>query len=245
MESLSSAGARSASEQRDLVFKEEGGELKFVGDFERLYQTVRDPWGQSGAPSPMQDYYYQSRRRLVGTLQPYVSHTPNFRGLEVGCGHGHVVDLLCNSTCSVTKCWEGLDASPTAVARAKELYPGLQFTVGDITQTQFTFYNQEILGAYDCVLLGQVWWYLLHLLHLSLSNCRELLKPGGLLVISQAFLEYQRYGVSKAHGFSGTLEVFMPPPTRSMWRLMEAHREEPDEHGYYDGLIVLRAVTNG
>ena len=54
----------------DFVFRHENDEIKFVGDFESLYQFDKDPWQQSSQkPSDMTHYYEFSRQNLIEIIQ--------------------------------------------------------------------------------------------------------------------------------------------------------------------------------
>ena len=54
----------------EFVFREENDKIKFVGDFESLYQSENDPWQQSSQkPSEMKDYYEFSRQNLIEIIQ--------------------------------------------------------------------------------------------------------------------------------------------------------------------------------
>lgn len=257
MTTSSSAGERSVLGNREAVvpqmvgsegfsFAEDAdGALRFVGNFDGLYRERADPWGQSGDESDERAKYYSlSRRHLLKTLRPHVSNMSDFSGLEVGCGHGHVVHLLScipktdNAGKLILPCWEGMDVSSVAVQRAAELYPQHNFFVGDLTKGG-TLHRCE---QYNVVVLGQVWWYLLHNLYEALDNCVKMICPGGLLVVSQAFLENQRYGAVVANGFDGALEVFLRLPWHRRLRLLEAHYDDQLPGQYRDGLIVLRKL---
>ena len=53
----------------DFVFKEIGGKLEYVGDFDSLYKNVDDPWYQScQTDEPIKHYYKFSRDRLITQL---------------------------------------------------------------------------------------------------------------------------------------------------------------------------------
>lgn len=215
----------------DLIFKNNGrGDLELVGDFDTFYYLVDDPWEQSGTDPASADYYVASRSRLLWALRNYTKGMDDFCGLEVGCGLGYVTEILGRG-------WEGMDVSPTAIAKARELFPHINFHVGDITQPGVL---GDLSGQYGVVVLGQVWWYILHQLEGAVDNCARLLRPGGLLVVSQAFLREQRYGVEIAHGFNGALRWFLA--REGFWQVVEAYYEDKRPGKYQDGLIILRKL---
>src|SRR5580765_7167024 len=146
---------------KDFVFRERRNQrLDFAGDIGK--------------------YYLYSRSRLVAVIRDYAKQEKAC-GLEIGCGHGHVLNLLAELNGRFAS-WCGMDLSVTAIEQARTLFPERSFIVGDITKP-LTSKRQ-----FDVVILGQVLWYVMHEMHTVLVNCHELLNDGGILVISQAFL---------------------------------------------------------
>lgn len=188
------------SKSKDYIFHEIGGELVFVGDFEGYYQESSDPWGQS-ATREMGRYYRLSRQRLV----EFVECCPN-RGeiLEVGCGHGHVAQLIAAQfpQSHVT----GLDISVTAIDRARAGYPGLAFVAGDIADSDTV--SKLATGRFNVIILNQLLWYILDTLPVVLGNVRTLLSDDGCLIISNAFARNQRYGTEIIDHFHGAVRYF-------------------------------------
>lgn len=213
------------------VFAEAGdGSLSFVGDFEELYSAERDPWGQSAEGSgAIADYYWFSRARLVEALRHYPMHS----GLEIGCGHGHLTAHV--KRFRAIPEMVGLDISPAAIGKARAEHPACEFLVGDIIAENF-----ERPGRYDLVLWGQVLWYLLEHFDQALDNTLKCVKPGGVFVVSQAFLTgEQRYAREIANGFHGTLDLL----SRDVrLRLLEARYDDTEKHVYRDGLLVFRVI---
>jgi SAM-dependent methyltransferase len=206
------------------------GTLELVGDFEGLYQAEPDPWQQSGDPGQHSDYYLFSRGRLFKAVQDHASGWGRKKILEVGCGHGHVTALL-NMIGQCT----GLDVSPTAIARAKVMYSNCDFLVGDITDP----YPPRLPNTHHAIVLGQVFWYILHEFDRVMQNCYDLLSLGGVLIISQAFLKgEQRYGQELANGFDGALRLLLEYDR--LFQLVEARYDDSDRYTHHDGLLVLR-----
>lgn len=215
---------------QDFIFREEGDKLVFVGDFERLYQKDPDPWEQSGEAKlySVTQYYNSSRARLVDVLRRRAGGS-TLRGLEVGCGHGHVVDCLAGS---LNQVWEGMDISHTAVAKAAELYSKHMFYCGDV------IHGLPGHIKYDTIVLGQLFWYVMHDMEKVVKNCYEALTPKGLLVISQAFLSgEQRYGREIADGFDGAVRLLLQ---FKQFQLLEARYEDQLGYAHNDGLIIMR-----
>lgn len=102
-----------------------------------------------------------------------------FRGinepiLDAGCGPGHLTDFLAG----IGHDSRGVDLVPEFIAHARQTYPHLDFTLGDLTQ----------LDALNHSLGGVLAWYsLIHMsddtLHSALAEFRRVLLPGGVLTI--------------------------------------------------------------
>lgn len=221
------------------VFREDAhGKLEFVGDFEGLYRAQVDPWGQAAEfGSAMTAYYNFSRSQLIGTVNRRINSVDRnlfVRGLEVGCGHGYVVDILTNFTRLE---WHGTDISAIAVAQAQQRFPRYRLFVSDITKPN-AFATHE--AQYNIVVLGQILWYVFHEMTNVIDNCYEALDEFGLLVISQAFLVEQRYGRDIANGFAGTLDLLSKYSDK--FELIDARYEDALGLVHNDGIFVLRKV---
>jgi SAM-dependent methyltransferase len=218
------------------VFREQGGRLRFVGDFDGLYRTETDPWGQSAKTGPMAPYYIASRRRLCGALR---RHAGRVRlGLEVGCGNGWVLKQLRNEVGGV---WDGLDVSPLAVTHAGVKNPSSTIYCQDIAC--YMPMPPNMLGRYDVVILSQLLWYVLTRIDVAVMNATRVTKVGGLVVVSQAFLRgRQRYGLKIADGWRGTVALFLK--RYPMLELVEAQYDASELRTHHDGLLVFRKTAN-
>jgi len=83
--------------------------------FEALYAGRPDPWGVLA--SPLADRRYLALVEVVGRYSPCRSI------LDVGCGEGALTRYLVGCATEVA----GIDASPTAIARARQLVPRATF----------------------------------------------------------------------------------------------------------------------
>lgn len=209
------------------VFAEDTGKLRFVGDFEALYQNDSDPWFQSAESGAMAEYYAFSRHRLAETLRHYRAG----RGLEVGCGHGYLTAYLQKSLCVTMT---GMDVSQAAIEKAQELHRN-RYLVRDIIAPDF-----GPPGQFGFVLWGQVFWYVLHEINRAVLNTLRCIEPGGLFVISQAFLAQQRYGTEIADGFEGAVDLFRSYDDRL--RLIEARYDDSERYVHRDGLLIFRVL---
>lgn len=219
--------------------------LKFVGNFEEFYREDHDPWNQSGTDQDaiITGYYQVSRARLAQVLDKLLSigellhKNRKAHVLEVGCGLGYVVGML-QDKFEKTAVITGLDVSQTAVKRAKRLFPGSRFVTGDITATDL-----KRVGRHEIVILNQVLWYLLEKFEIVFDNLHHILRPGGALVISTAFLENQRYGREIIDGFDGLLS-YMAQHHADEYALELAKLDTSKKFlPYIDGLAVFRSKT--
>ena len=125
---------------QDLVIKDG----RFVGEFERMYQEFEDPWCQTAL-----GYVEKSISRQI--VVNYIK-TFDIRSLvEMGCGLGKTSNFIAtNSSVNLL----GVDISSTAIKKAKNSYPSLNFEVGDIKEIERYF-------SFDCLFFSEITWYLL------------------------------------------------------------------------------------
>jgi SAM-dependent methyltransferase len=108
--------------------------------FEALYAGRQDPWGVLA--SPLADRRYLALVEVVSQFSPCRSI------LDVGCGEGALTRYLAGCATKVT----GIDASPTAIERARRLVPRATFHSSTL----------EAFGAdrvFDVVLAVEVLYY--------------------------------------------------------------------------------------
>lgn len=212
-----------------MIFQElDNGSLQFVGDFETLYQTDADPWGQSGG-GPRAPYYRWSRNQLTSRITGHAGHGSRIDGLEIGCGHGHLAEML-RLSCGGR--WAGMDISQTALQQAVERYPNIGFNHGDITELSGD-------GQFNVVIWSQILWYVAEKLEQAMVNTLSMLEDGGLFVLHQAFLApgNQKYVMDGLDGFKGALRSLI---YFDDLELLEA-RYRPDAlAGLHDGLMIFR-----
>lgn len=203
---------------------EETGELRLSADWQKVYGEV-DPWSQSALDrSAMAAYYEFSRENLVQTIlrHGYVG----MGGIEIGCGLGYLTAML-NERVGPTM---GIDISPIATMRARQLHPALRFRPGDVTSGDFA------PSAAEYVVLGQAWWYVLHDLDRTMANIGACLPSGGDLFITQAFLRSGQKYMPHIRGFTGALDMLLDQPG---WTVTEAQFHDRGLI-HHDSVIVLR-----
>ena len=225
------------SRSSDYVFKKQGNDLILVGDFEGFYQNKKDPWDQSSKNSDISKYYEFSRKTLVDSvrfcqnLDAKVDQTL-LEIVEVGCGLGQVTDLLQRDLDNCTV--KGLDISKTAIRKASDYYPNIEFFCADISHEEFTFDGKQ-----DVVILNQMLWYILEKFDLTLSNVYSMLRADGYLIISMAFLNEQSYGKNIINGFDGLLKYF---DKNRMFDVIYSNFDSSKKYDYNDGLVCLKKI---
>ena len=116
---------------------------KFIGEFEKMYQKFDDPWHQS------QETYYTSLSRKSACY--FIERYDIKSIVEWGCGLGRTVNYIKENT---GKDILGVDISKTAIDKAKNLYPKLEFKVDDIL-------NISKYKQFDCMFFSEITWFLL------------------------------------------------------------------------------------
>ncbi|MCG7533156.1 class I SAM-dependent methyltransferase [Psychrobium sp. MM17-31] len=218
---------------KDFVFSfNKNGELEFVGDFEGLYQSVEDPWGQSAKGDYLDQLYKQSRQTLKNTISEFKGA---ISGCEIGCGLGHVTnDLNCYFK---DISWDGIDISNTAVKKAQKLFPSIDFIQGDIASSNFSWNK-----SYDVVILNQILWYLLEGLDKVFFNLEKMLKQDGHLIISTFFLKDQKYGTDIIGSFDDLI-FYILSNHRQRYKIILADIKYGDEEAKYrDSILVLKKL---
>jgi len=252
----------------DFIFaRRPDGILEFKGDFEGLYQSDPDPWGQSGGDPRMKEYYAFSRRRLLLTLNDLPWKTL----LEAGCGTGHVAFQIDRSFHPQRKVF-GCDVSESAIKQARQLFPWLKFNVQDIGDTEdpqmsawFEAQCDRVRrprhhpdppvgrslrsrrsvtdwGLYDVIVLSQTLWYVLNRLPAVFENALALLAPHGHFIIQMAFLDKQEYGREIVDGFNGLLRYVLDRYGADFQVVSASYDASSRFAPYHDGLLVLQST---
>jgi SAM-dependent methyltransferase len=126
---------------QDLVIKDNN----FIGEFEKMYQEFSDPWNQSEEVC----YSSLSRRSVCYFLEKFDINSI----VEWGCGLGKTVNYIKENTGKDVDIL-GIDISKTAIDKAKNFYPKLDFKVDNIL-------NISQYNNFDCMFFAEITWYLL------------------------------------------------------------------------------------
>ncbi len=160
-----------AKNYHDYVIKDG----KFIGDFQNMYKDCNDPWMQSEQPNKYS--------RSAG-----IWHLKNFNvksALECGCGLGYYAEWIYRETGIVPK---SVDVSSEAIAKAKDLFPHLDFETADISHDLVKYTDV------DAIIFSEIIWYILPDLKNIFSAIEEHYK-GKYLIVNQVFYKgSQKYG---------------------------------------------------
>tara|TARA_B100000902_G_C27168708_1_gene842617 strand:- start:1 stop:672 length:672 start_codon:yes stop_codon:yes gene_type:complete len=215
-----------------IFSKNNKGELKFIGDFEGIYNKHTDPWGQSGCTDiKYKKYYDYSRNKINRVIRSL--NKKNISILEVGCGLGYVVDLIARNNQYIKV--SGSDISKRAIQVAKKKFPNYNFFVSDITSRK-TVTDKK----FDIVIFNQILWYILEKLDNSILNSHFILKNKGYFVISQAFLRSeQNYGKDIINGFNG-LDKVMKSKYSDLYQLKSKNFDNTKKYLFDDGIFLFK-----
>lgn len=148
---------------------------KFIGEFDKMYQEVNDPWMQSMQPNRI------ARYAAINFIKTFKIRSV----LECGSGLGYFSNWIHRETGIVPK---GIDISQTAVEKARQRFPELDFQVGNVVTDLHKF------PAVDAILLSEILWYILPDLNAVLRELKQRY-TGKHLIINQVFYKNtQRYG---------------------------------------------------
>lgn len=140
-----------------------------VGDFEGMYVNSEViPWHQD---KEAESWIGDMAVHMIAPFSDFDS------GLEIGCGMGY----FANRVAPFCRKFTGIDVSPTAVQKAKDLFGHIRFEVGDITSEDFGFKNQ------DFVMVKDLLWYVFPKIGQVIKNLSEAVKQHGTLCIFQSF----------------------------------------------------------
>jgi len=143
----------------------EGAEPKWKLEMtpDEWYQTQPDPWRVSEKEEEME------KAQTIYSMIPEAD-----TGIDLGCGEGIFTKLYKRK---IKKMW-GVDISPTAIERAMEICPDVEFLVHDITKPL-------TLNKVDVVLINEVLYYVHPNNWKDISNnVYNLMKSKGKLVIT-------------------------------------------------------------
>lgn len=123
--------------------------------------------------SPFQEQRKRLTLELFAEALKSISASP--RVLDVGCGEGHITAAIQDAQPDAEL--SAFDVSLTAVKRAKEFYPHLEFEVADAYCAPYP------PNYFDCIVCNNIWEHVPDPL-LLLERMSRIMKPGAYLLVS-------------------------------------------------------------
>ena len=166
-----------SNDYHDYVFKNG----KFLGNFEGMYRHSTDiPWHQD-----------KTSYSVFSDIDLAILRQYRYNSIcEVGCGLGFFTNRLAQELGSEGNIVRvtGIDISPTAVAKARTLFPHQNFVTGDLTC------ERPLPGEqFDLVVIKELLWYICHKLTDFMKNIMDMIRGDGFLYVSQSFPEEDQW----------------------------------------------------
>lgn len=217
---------------KDYFTHDEGAPIQqgrgFRNRVRRAFQqrVLGYPFGSKGFEQLLGRLYEISpKRREVGLRELfYVSHVPDGRLLEVGCGNGRQLERLAQAGWQV----EGVDFDERAVQTARRL--GLDVRVGDLASARYPD------DRFDAVILSHVIEHVPDPVAL-LTECRRILKQGGQLVLSTPNSE------SLGHRAFGKAWLGLDPPRHLLVFTPRALAKAAERAGFQDATTTTKSIA--
>jgi 2-polyprenyl-3-methyl-5-hydroxy-6-metoxy-1,4-benzoquinol methylase len=187
----------------------------FRGEFESMYQDIEDPWGCEASKCSLNNQVF------VDTI--FSTRAGHERILDVGCGLGGLLSTVKMRDEDAYAL--GIDVSQTAVQKAQERYPTLEFRCHNILKQELQ------LKKFDLIILSEVLWYVLEDLSLFHSRVAQMMTDNGILAVHQYFPAEQHYGRNIVDGLSGYLNFIATHARFSQVNMFTRHHR--------DGLVLL------
>ncbi len=171
-----------------------------IGDWDGAYRVSHDPWNQTA-----EQQIYDSRRVIAKTWAKRIndSSETQARIIEVGCGFGHLTNGLRSTGLHSL----GIDISPLAIEKARNLYPRDNFEVGHFNDWSIYQKFQP-----DIFLLSEITWYVLDELSSwlqALYDYSSRKRPTYLIHLLATYPEgVQKYGLEYFHNLETILSYF-------------------------------------
>lgn len=127
--------------------------------------------GERTAPGVREENYWFQRH--VFAYRWAAELVAGHRTMDAGCGEGYGAEILAGRASSVL----GVDLEPAIVGRATERYPSARFETANLVSMH---YDDDSFGA---IVSLQVIEHL-HTPHEFLAECKRVLEPGGVLIVS-------------------------------------------------------------
>ena len=154
---------------------------KLIGEFDSMYRH------SDGIPWHQDQTAYSIFSDIDLAILNHFRYRLGFRSLlEVGCGLGYFTNRLQESFGNDVVV-SGLDVSDSAVKKASNMFPDIDFMVADLVKENV----KSLRNKYDVVMEKEVLWYVLDDIDLFFSNMRNL--SNRYFYISQSFPESKKF----------------------------------------------------
>ncbi len=171
---------------------------KLIGEFEDMYRDFEDPWEQS-----VKERNATEKGIAVLHIEKLLESKKKLRIIEYGCGFGDFAQRI-KDTFGHNVEVAGVDVSQTAIQKAKEKHPNLQFFCADIL-------SEEVWNEFrpDVIIFAEITWYVLEKLRPFLLLAKQS-NPD--LIFIHLLTTYngdaQKYGKEYFTDLSGILKFF-------------------------------------
>jgi 2-polyprenyl-3-methyl-5-hydroxy-6-metoxy-1,4-benzoquinol methylase len=135
----------------------------FIGKFDEMYKDIVDPWKQSDIRNNILSHCRNAA--ILDMVRLNVNSV-----VEMGCGLGYYTDFIKNSLPHINII--GVDISSTAIKKARQLFPSLNFEVGSILDV-------EKYSKYDVFLCAGLIWYILQDMDEMFKRMKKYMGGGG------------------------------------------------------------------
>ncbi len=149
---------------------------KLIGEFEQMYQKSKDiPWHQDKDPARLD---CKIALKILETQAPYESI------LDIGRGLGYLTNEI-SQLYRKDGTTVGTDISPTAIDKARKLFPHIRFEILDITKDL----DEQGWGEtkYKLVFTRGLFWYVFPEIEKACNNIIRLVDNEGFILIQQNF----------------------------------------------------------
>ena len=156
------------------------------------------------------------------------------RILDLGCGSGVVSVVLKKIGYENGLC--ASDISDNAINKSSVLFEKYNFYCMDIQDKDII-----IPKKYDAVIVNQVLWYILEDFNIVFENILKLLNVDGYLIISQAFLDEQKYDIDIINGFGGLIQ-YVQNTQKQRFKLLKAEYYSDKGLLHNDGILIAQKL---
>ncbi len=176
---------KKSDDYHDYVFKD--GHL--IAAFDEMYCYSKEvPWHQDKTA-------YSVFVDLDLAILKHFSSASNVTSIcDLGCGLGYVTDRLNNELLPPRQSDDvrnvtGIDISSNAVAKAKALFPHIDFYSLDILKDDIRLFEEQ----FDLLYMKDIFWYITQDADRFIQTARSFLKPNGCIYIMQSFPDKKEF----------------------------------------------------